>query len=95
MRFTALDATPAHVRVRVGVGPDEDHLATAGIIMVRTEEWADMRQLLLVNLGSATNALRDLATLNECGDPAWVTDHLRQLADRHEQMHAEQWRDRG
>lgn len=39
IKATVLDRNTAHVRVRLGVGPDEHHLATAGIVTFRCEEW--------------------------------------------------------
>ena len=36
---TVRERSPAHVYVRLSVGPDIDHLAVAGTLVFRVEEW--------------------------------------------------------
>lgn len=56
---------------------------------VADRAWVD--GTVRVNLRSHTSALRDLATLLEhTGDAQFTIESLRSLADRAEQMHAEQ-----
>jgi hypothetical protein len=40
------ERTPAHVRVRVFVGPDRDRLALSGELTLRDYEWPELRAVL-------------------------------------------------
>lgn len=39
LRFREVDRNPAHVRVNVYAGPDEDHLALSGTLTFRVDEY--------------------------------------------------------